>query len=168
MSLEPDFTWPADWKPRERATLLFVRRGDEILLIEKKRGLGAGKINGPGGRLDRGETPEQCAIRETQEELCITPTEVKFAGELMFQFVGDNKLAGHSIHGYVYTASSFTGTPTETNEAKPVWTRIDAIPYERMWQDDALWLPLMLEGKPFVGKFVFDEDAMLWSEVRVE
>lgn len=166
MSLEPDFAWPADWKPVERATLMFVIQNGQILLIEKKRGLGAGKVNGPGGRLDPGETPEQCAIRETEEELLITPTGVAFAGELMFLFTGDNKLSGHSIHGYVYTATGFTGTPTETSEAVPLWTPVDAIPYAKMWQDDALWLPLMLEGKKFVGKFLFDEDRMLWHEVR--
>jgi 8-oxo-dGTP diphosphatase len=165
MSLEPDYAWPKDWKPVERATLLFVIKDGNILLIEKKRGLGAGKINGPGGRLDPGETWEQCAIREVQEELCITPTGVEFAGELLFQFVGDNKLGGHSIHCYVYTAAGHDGTPTETNEAKPRWTPLDAIPYERMWQDDVHWLPQMIDGKKFVGKFVFDEDTMLWHEV---
>ena len=51
-----DIDWER-WQPRERATLLFVIRGGEILLIRKLRGLGAGKINGPGGRIDAGETP---------------------------------------------------------------------------------------------------------------
>ena len=166
MSLEPsDPQWPANWSPRERATLMFVVKDGQVLLILKKRGLGAGKVNGPGGRLDPGETPEQCAIRETQEELCITPTGVTFAGELMFQFTGDNKLSGHSIHGYVYRADDYEGTPTETAEATPLWTPVDAIPYEKMWQDDALWMPLMLERRPFVGRFLFDDDRMLWHEV---
>jgi 8-oxo-dGTP diphosphatase len=44
------------WQPTERANLCFVTRGDEVLLIHKKRGLGAGKINGPGGRIEPGET----------------------------------------------------------------------------------------------------------------
>ncbi|MGD2110491.1 MAG: NUDIX domain-containing protein, partial [Phycisphaerae bacterium] len=57
------------WRPRQTATLLFVIRAGEILLIRKKRGLGAGKINGPGGRVDPGETPREAAIREVQEEL---------------------------------------------------------------------------------------------------
>ena len=51
-----DIDW-TQWTPQERATLLFVRRDGQVLLIRKKRGLGAGKINGPGGRLDNGETP---------------------------------------------------------------------------------------------------------------
>ena len=169
MSLEPiDHSWPADWKPKERATLMFVVKDGQILLIMKKRGLGAGKVNGPGGRIDPGETPEQCAIRETQEELCVTPTGVRFAGELMFQFTGDNKLGGHSIHGYVYRADDCDGTPTETNEAVPMWTPVDQVPYDRMWQDDRLWLPLLIEGRRFVGRFLFDEDTMLWHSVEAE
>ena len=63
------------WEPQIRATLMFVLRdaafggGQEVLLIRKKRGIGAGKINGPGGKIDPGESPLQCAIRETREEL---------------------------------------------------------------------------------------------------
>jgi 8-oxo-dGTP diphosphatase len=167
MSLQPpEHVWPETWTPKERATLLFVVKGGRVLLILKKRGLGAGKVNGPGGRLDPGEMPEQCAVRETQEELCITPTGVTFAGELMFQFTGTGKLSGHSIHGYVYRATDFEGTPTETDEATPMWTDVDAIPYDRMWQDDRLWLPKLLAGEPFVGRFLFDDDTMLWHDVR--
>ena len=92
------------WAPKERATLMFILRDEQILLIHKKRGLGAGKINGPGGRREPGETPLAAAIRETQEEICVTPTGIQPAGELLFQFVD-----GFSIHGYVFTATGFTG-----------------------------------------------------------
>ena len=78
--------WP-NWKPTEYANLCFVIRDGQILLIRKKRGLGAGKINGPGGRLEAGETAEQAAIRETQEEIGVTPTGLDHAGELFFQLV---------------------------------------------------------------------------------
>ena len=150
------------WKPEQRATLLFVVRGGEILLIRKKRGLGAGKINGPGGRIDPGETPLECAVRETQEELRVTATGVREAGELRFQFVD-----GLSIHGSVFTATGCTGEPQETDEAIPLWTPVDAIPYAEMWQDDVLWIPLMLAGKRFDGRFLFDGDEMLGHDVRV-
>lgn len=155
-------SWP-DWVPKERATLLFVRRGGEILLIRKKRGLGAGKINGPGGRIDPGETAEQCAIREVQEELCVTPTGVAPVGELLFQFVD-----GYSLHGYVFTATGCEGTPTETDEALPLWTPEPDIPYREMWADDRIWLPFALQGHTFVGRFLFDGDAMLGYEVDVK
>ncbi len=154
--------WP-NWQPVERATLLFVVKDEQILLIRKKRGLGAGKVNGPGGRIDPGETPEQCAVRECGEELCITPTGVREAGELRFQFAD-----GHAIHGYVFTATDLEGTPTETDEAVPLWTPLDAIPYDEMWQDDRLWLPLMLERRWFDGRFLFDDDTMLGHTVEID
>ncbi|MEI6891058.1 MAG: 8-oxo-dGTP diphosphatase [Pontiella sp.] len=145
-----------NWDPVIVATLMFVIRDGQVLLIHKKRGFGKGKINGPGGKLEAGETPEQCAIRETQEELCITPTGVKFAGLLHFQFT-DN----YSIHGYVYSATDYEGEPTETDEAIPLWCSIEEMPFDRMWEDDRLWFPYLLEGRRFSGRFVFDDDRML-------
>lgn len=156
-----DIDWPT-WKPVDHATLLFVIRDGQMLLIRKKRGLGAGKINGPGGRRDPGETPLACAIREVEEELCVTPTGIEPRGELLFQFTD-----GYSIHVHVFTASDCDGEPRETDEAIPLWTDLDRIPYEEMWADDVIWLPLMLDGEGFKGRFVFDGDAMLDHHVEV-
>ena len=151
--------WTA-WNPKERATLMFILRDEKILLIHKKRGLGAGKINGPGGRLEPGETPLAAAIRETQEEICVTPTGIQAAGELLFQFVD-----GFSIHGYVFTATGFTGEPQETDEAIPTWLPTAALPYHQMWADDRVWMPLLLQGKTFTARFLFEGDLMLGCEV---
>jgi 8-oxo-dGTP diphosphatase len=148
------------WKPQQRATLLFVIRNGMILLIHKKRGLGAGKINAPGGRIDAGETPLEAAIREVREELLITPVGVRQRGELRFQFVD-----GLSLHGYVFAATDCEGEPQETEEARPLWTSVDEIPYHRMWADDRLWLPLLLEGRYFEGRFIFDGDVMRAYEI---
>lgn len=150
-----DIDW-ATWEPTERATLLFVIRDGRILLIHKKTGLGAGKINGPGGRLEPGETPAQAAIREVEEELCVTPMGVRKAGELRFQFVD-----GYALHGYVFCADDCDGTPQETREAAPLWVDLEAIPYDRMWADDRTWIPHMLAGRNFSGRFIFDGDQML-------
>jgi len=155
-----DIDWQT-WQPTERATLLFILQDSRILLIHKKTGLGAGKINAPGGRIDPGETALHGAIREVQEELCVTPTGVRAVGELHFQFVD-----GYSLHGSVFAASGFEGTLCETGEATPMWASLDRIPYERMWADDPLWLPMLIEGKRFQGFFVFDGDTMLDSLVN--
>lgn len=156
------------WTPKERATLIFVVRDGQILLIEKKRGLGAGKINGPGGRLDAGETPEQCAAREIEEELGIKPIGLQRSGELRFRFAGNGKLSGHSIHCYVYRADDYAGELIETDEAKPCWTPVDQIPFDRMWADDVFWLPSLIEGKSFTGDFVFDDDKLLWKQIQID
>ena len=64
-----------EWEPNVRANLLFVIRDGQILLIRKKRGLGQGNINGPGGKLEPGETALEAALRETREEIGITAHE---------------------------------------------------------------------------------------------
>lgn len=150
-----DIHWPT-WCPQQRATLLFVIQDGRILLIHKKRGLGAGNINGPGGRLEPGETAQECAVRETQEELGITAVGVAACGELYFQFVD-----GFALHCAVFRAGGYTGEPHETDEAIPLWAPLDAIPFDRMWADDRHWIPLMLARQPFTGYFLFDGPRML-------
>ncbi|NBR49835.1 8-oxo-dGTP diphosphatase, partial [bacterium] len=119
------------WQPRERATLCFIFQGLEVLLIRKKRGLGAGKINAPGGRIEQGESPADCAIRETTEEVGLTPVSVSERGQLHFQFAD-----GYSLHCTVFTATEYSGDLVETDEALPIWTPRDLIPYHEMWADD--------------------------------
>jgi 8-oxo-dGTP diphosphatase len=154
-----DVDWRT-WKAVDPATLVFVVRDAQILLIRKKRGLGAGKVNGPGGRLEGGESPLDCAIREVQEELRTTPTGLELCGENLFQFVD-----GHSTHVYVFRADGCDAEPQETEEAAPFWAPVERIPYDRMWEDDDLWLPLLLAGKRFYGRFIFDGDRMLDHQV---
>ena len=113
-------------------------------------------MNAPGGRVDPGETPLQCAIRETREELHVTPRDLRHCGEHRFQFVD-----GYSLHVHVYSAFAHTGTATETDEAIPLWTPIASIPYAEMWADDVLWIPLMLAGQRFDGRWIFDGDAIV-------
>lgn len=157
-----DIDWSA-WVPDDVATLLFVRRDDEVLLIRKLRGLGAGKINGPGGRLEPGETPLQAAVRETIEEVCVEPLDVHAHGELRFQFVD-----GYALHGHVFVADGHRGEPAATDEALPMWVRVDALPFAEMWADDELWLPHVLAGCSIDGRFVFDGETMLDVDLSVE
>ncbi|KPL18688.1 MAG: NUDIX hydrolase [candidate division Zixibacteria bacterium SM23_81] len=155
-----DIDWQ-NWKPQQRATLVFVIRDGQVLLIRKRKGLGVGKINAPGGRIGSGETPLEGAVREAQEELCVIPVGIRQMGELRFQFVD-----GLSLHVYVFVAKDCVGSPQETDEAEPIWTPIDAIPYEQMWEDDSHWVPVMLSGRTFDGRFVFDGDQMLDFDLR--
>ena len=156
-----DIDWTS-WRAIDRATLTFVVDDNRVLLIRKKRGLGAGKINGPGGRLEPGEEPIDCATREVEEEVGITPLGLDYRGESLFQFVD-----GYSIHVYAFVASGYRGELRETDEATPLWTDLDAIPYDQMWEDDRLWLPHALAGGTPQGRYIFDGDRMLDWELQI-
>jgi 8-oxo-dGTP diphosphatase len=148
------FDWNT-WNPTDDAVICFICHGDHLLLIEKKRGLGGGKVNGPGGKLEDGEDALAAAIRETEEEVGLRPQSPVRMAELSFVF-----LDGYSLRCDVFTATEYSGTMRETPEAKPFWCAIDAIPYERMWEDDALWLPRVLRGERLSARFIFGGDSM--------
>ena len=150
-----------NWQPREYANLCFIAKDRQVLLIRKKRGLGAGKINAPGGKLEPGETALDSAIRETREEIGVTPLQIEERGVLRFQFTD-----GYSLHCVVFLAADFHGELIETAEATPFWFPSNAIPYDEMWEDDRHWLPQVLEGGRFNGWFVFDGEKMLSKRVE--
>ena len=141
--------------------ICFIFRDREILLIHKKRGLGGGKINAPGGKIEPGESPREAAIRETQEEVGLTPWNPRPMGELFFQFTD-----GYSVHCIAFRAEGCEGTPVETDEAVPLWTPLDAIPYHAMWADDIQWLPLLVAGHAFRGYYLFEGDTMLQHRIE--
>jgi mutator protein MutT len=149
------------WKPVDRANLCFIVKEGRVLLILKKRGLGAGKINAPGGKLEPGETALQAAVRETQEEIGVTPLHLEERGYLRFQFTD-----GYALGCSVFVARDLEGEPVSTDEADPMWVGLDSVPYEKMWADDREWLPSVLEGGSFTGSFLFDGERMLEKDVR--
>lgn len=156
-----DYDW-SSYEPTERAVIAFARRDGHILLIHKKRGLGAGKVNGPGGRIEHGETPREAAVRETREEVGLTLKDPVEAATLRFAFAD-----GYRLTVYVYLSWEFEGALVETEEAKPFWVPVSAIPYDAMWADDAHWLPAVLDGAYVEGRFTFDGDSMLSSSLEV-
>ncbi|MDR0307950.1 MAG: 8-oxo-dGTP diphosphatase [Chitinispirillales bacterium] len=148
-----DIHWER-WNFTERAALCIVRKKGDILLIHKKSGLGAGFVNIPGGRIDMNETPETAAVREIQEETCITPLSPQFAAQLQYMSQG-----GYSMRVFVFTASGYEGDPAPTQEADPFWCAADAIPYDKIWpRGYESWLGRVLAGERILGRFIFDEN----------
>jgi 8-oxo-dGTP diphosphatase len=149
-----------NWTPTEIANLCFIIRDGQVLLIRKKRGLGAGKVNAPGGKVEPGETPLEAAIRETIEEVGVRPVEPRHAGELFFSFTD-----GYRLHCHVFRAEDCEGEAHETAEADPFWVPTGEIPYDEMWADDRHWLPHLLANVTFMGHFEFDGDKLLRRRV---
>lgn len=142
----------------ERATLVYVIRDSQVVLIEKRTGHGAGKINAPGGHVEPRETVAQCALRELREETGLMARSRTMRARIKFWEV-PNQLV---MVGYIFVVYEFDGELEDSEEAKPFWCPMEEIPYERMWGDDVYWVPLVLEGRSLVASFVF-RDGLLVS-----
>lgn len=146
---------------RKILTLCLIVRDNHILLGMKKRGFGMGRWNGFGGKVESGETIEKAARRETQEECGITIRTMEEAGIHEFEF-HDKK--GDILEVHVFRVNTFDGEPIETDEMRPRWFDIDALPYTEMWPDDIFWIPLFLEGKKFHTRFLFGEGDQILEQ----
>jgi 8-oxo-dGTP pyrophosphatase MutT (NUDIX family) len=90
---------------RKVLTLLIIHQGNKLLLGMKKRGFGAGRYNGFGGKIEKDETILEGAIRETVEEAGVRPTDAKQLGIIDFEFKGDPVL----LEVHLFKATTFTG-----------------------------------------------------------
>jgi len=148
---------------RKVLTLCIIQQGDRVLLGMKKRGFGKGRWNGFGGKVQEGETIAEAAKRELKEEAGIVTEDLQERGILEFTFQNNPEL----LEVRVFYVSHFTGEPVETEEMRPQWFSAGEIPFEHMWPDDKLWLPLFLEGKRFKGTFLFQGmDTLLSHELQ--
>lgn len=143
-------------------TLLIVRKENKILLARKKRGFGFGKWNGIGGKVEENETPEEAMIRETQEEISVTPMEYDKIGIIKFVEYIKEELTTNYMH--LYIATKWQGVPKESEEMQPKWFSINNLPWEEMFSDDKYWLPLVLEGKKLDAFFEYDKNWNLQKQ----
>lgn len=145
------------------ATVLCIINDNKILLGMKKRGFGKGRWNGFGGKPDKGESVEDTAIRETEEECLVRVKKVEKVGILDFKFTHKSEW-NQQVH--FFRAEKYDGKPQETEEMKPKWFEFNDIPYDSMWPDDRYWIPIMLEGKKFKGNILFGEnDSILENNI---
>lgn len=141
-----------------QVTLLFLIKNGSILLAMKKRGFGQGRWNGVGGKLNPGETIEAATIRETQEEINVTPKSLEKVAVINFYFKPDTPKESFNQQAHVYFCKQWDGEPSETEEMNPKWYDLDQIPYSQMWPDDIYWLPEVIGGKKINAEFHFDND----------
>jgi 8-oxo-dGTP diphosphatase len=130
---------------------------EQVLLGIKKEGFGVGKLTAFGGKVEPGETLAQAAIRELQEETGLRAREQDLLrlGELTFVFP---QRPGWSQRVHVFTVSHWQNEPGPSRETTPRWFQVPDIPYGRMWQDAATWLPRILAGQPIRARFTFGPD----------
>ena len=152
------------------ATLVFLIKGnpvDEILLGLKKAGFAQGKLNGFGGKVENGETIEQAATRELEEEAAVRVSEQDLCKMAHLTFLFPAKPEWDQVV-HVFLARQWNGAPVESAEMKPAWHKVSEIPFHSMWQDDPHWLPLVLQGKRIRARFTFQADNETVGQAEIQ
>jgi len=138
----------------------------EVLLGHKKTGLGTGKVVGLGGHVEPGESAAEAAVREAKEEsgLVVPLAALTEAASLTFLFPFR---PAWDMDVTIFTATRWSGEPAESDEVRPEWFGVDALPYARMWQDAPHWLPRVLAGERLRATFSYaaDNEAVAAAEV---
>ncbi len=132
-------------------TLLFIIKDNKILLPLKKRGQGKGFYNGVGGKQQADETILDTLVRETKEEIGVTPLNFEHVGRIQFDLYYKGEKAFEIME--IYIAHDYEGEVIESDEMQPCWFDLNKVPYKHMFPDDKLWLERVLAGD-YVSGFI--------------
>ena len=146
------------------ATICYIDNGREFLMLhrnKKPNDVHAGKWIGVGGKLERGETPQECAAREILEETGLKAKPV-LKGIITFpEFPPDL-----DWYTYVFKVTEFEGELIDCNEGTLEWVPYDQVLSKPTWEGDHTFVEWLLEDKPFFSaKFVYDGDKLLDTQV---
>ena len=129
----------------------------EVLLGRKKTGLGTGKIVGLGGHVEPGESAAEAAAREAKEEsgIRVTPGSLALAARVTFLFPAH---PSWDMDADIFITAEWAGEAAETEEIRPQWFPVAALPFGQMWDDAPHWLPRVLAGERLRATFSYADD----------
>ena len=104
---------------------------DRVLVGEKRRGLGSGKVVAPGGKLEPGESPRQAVVREVREETGIELPAVSLVQVAVIEYSFPTKPEWDQ-RSFVFRATGIDAEPSDSTELAARWCPVDEVPYERM------------------------------------
>lgn len=130
-------------------TLIYLEneKGEYLMLhrVKKKNDINRDKWIGVGGGFEHGESPEECAVRETWEETGLTLTSYRFRGIVTFDCEGQKD----TQYMHLFTASAWTGDLTECNEGNLEWVDKEKVYDLPIWEGDKIFFRLLKEDRPF-------------------
>ncbi len=132
-------------------TLCYIERGDEYLMlhrIKKENNVNRDKWIGVGGHFEKGESPEDCLLREVYEETGLTLKSWRFRGIVTFCFTPETEKPTDAYqplceYMHLYTASDYEGKLTPCDEGELVWVRKDDVLRLPLWEGDRIFLRLL-------------------------
>jgi 8-oxo-dGTP diphosphatase len=143
-------------------------RDGEVLLARKQNKIGAGRLNGFGGKAEQTDANIVATnARELEEEIGIKATRVRWVGEILFRnFAEQHELRNMEIS--IFIVDEWTGEPAESSEMKDIlWYRIESIDYEEFLSGDRLFLPHIFAGKSVQGEIHYDENwSVTYSNIK--
>jgi 8-oxo-dGTP diphosphatase len=101
-------------------TICFIKKGEELLLLNRNFAPNMGLWNGVGGKIQRGETPEQCIKREVYEETGIALSKVLYKGTVNWT-VDDERFGGMYLYIAELPDSFIYTTPRSMQEGILEW-----------------------------------------------
>lgn len=148
------------------ATICYLDNGRELLLLhrnKKPNDVHAGKWITVGGKLEAGETPEDCARREILEETGLLAKEMTLKGIVTFpEFTPAN-----DWYTYVFKVTAFEGDLLEDcPEGELAWVPHDEVLSKPTWAGDYEMVRWLLEDAPFFSaKFTYQGETLVDQSV---
>ena len=142
------------------ATLCYIKKDGKTLMLhrtKKENDIHEGKWVGVGGKIEKGESPEECAVREVFEETGLKEEELKLRGLLTFPDFNNSE----DWYGYLYVVEKFSGEIIESPEGDLKWVEDSKLFELDMWEGDELFMRWMMEDRMFSAKFVYDENEKM-------
>lgn len=128
-------------------TLCYLEQDGKYLMlhrIRKKHDVNKDKWIGIGGKFEKGESPEDCLIREAMEETGYRLTSYRLRGVVTFLYNDEE-----AEYMFLYTADGFEGEPVLCDEGTLEWVRKDEIDALNLWEGDRIFFELLKEEHPF-------------------
>ena len=126
-------------------TLCYIEKDGKYLMLyrnKKKNDASEGKWIGIGGKLEPGETADECILREVLEETGLTLTNLYKRGKVYFYSdMWEDEIM------YLYTASRFRGKLTkDCNEGELKWIPVNEVMNLNLWEGDRIFLRQLADG----------------------
>ena len=128
-------------------TLCYIEKENKYLMLHrtsKKKDGNKDKWIGVGGHFEKGESPEECLLREVKEETGLELTSYQFRG--IVTFISDEWPDEYMC---LYTANRYTGDIGNCDEGELVWVEKEKIMDLNIWEGDKIFLKLLTENQPF-------------------